>query len=89
MMAWLKCLIVSTTTTDELRELTRIVIGLEGFEKLCNIEGEQIVAAKDPLYVYFAGVAQKYQSCQVCFGFKLVLLISSVWYLRGCINILL
>lgn len=62
-MAWLKCLIVATKTSDELRELTEIVVRLEGFEKMCSSEGSQIVAAKDPLYVYFAGVAKKYQSC--------------------------
>lgn len=65
MMAWLKCLIVSTDTSNDLRELTRIVVGLDGFQNLCSSEGSQIVAAKDPLYVYFAGVAVKYQSCQV------------------------
>lgn len=79
MMAWLKCLFVSISTTDDLRELTRIVVGLEGFDKLCMVDGEQIIAARDPLYVYFTGVAQKYESCQVCLIFFICFFLLFNW----------
>lgn len=59
---WIKCSTLSTSSNEDLNQLTRIVIKLPEFRILCNLPDQEILEAKEPLSVFFAACGNAHDS---------------------------
>lgn len=59
---WIKCSTLSTSSNEDLNQLTQIVIKLPEFLVLCNASEREILDAKEPLSVFFASCGTTHDS---------------------------
>lgn len=59
---WIKCSTLSTSSNEDLNQLTRIVIKLPEFRVLCNLPDQEILDAKEPLSAFFAACGNAHDS---------------------------
>lgn len=59
---WIKCSTLSTSSNEDLSQLTRIIIKLPEFRVLCNLPEQEILDAKEPLSVFFAACSNAHES---------------------------
>lgn len=63
---WIKCSMLCTTINEDLQNLTSAIAKLSTFQMMCNVPENEILAAKEPLSAFFAGVGKIYESSDVC-----------------------
>ncbi|XP_013108570.1 protein MMS22-like [Stomoxys calcitrans] len=62
MHIWLRSLVVLTSSNEDVVKLTKIVVNLEEFQCMTNIEPEELLKAKEPLCIFVAAVGKTYES---------------------------
>lgn len=62
---WIKCSTLSVNANDDIQHLTALIVKLGAFQMMCKADATEVISAKEPLSVFFAGAGKAYDEANV------------------------
>lgn len=59
---WIKCSTLSVNANDDIQHLTALIVKLSSFQVMCKADAAEVISAKEPLSIFFAGVGKAYDT---------------------------